>query len=180
MKKSTVVLLAVILCAIGFFAGRSCQSGVVIPNSEGVVVDSTTTETTIPDTAPVPRDSVVIKYVYETIPITPPPDTTQNKLTDILAVPMDSLAVSVNGDSATISIPITQTVYETPDYRAYVSGYRANLDSIFVTKSVLTVRIREPTKQKRFSIGLQAGYGMTPKGFQPYVGIGVSVNLWSF
>lgn len=180
MKKSTVVFLAVVLCVICFFAGRGCQSGVVIPNSDVVVVDSTTSETTIPDTAPVPRDSVVIKYVYETIPITPPPDTTQNTLTEVFAVPMDSLAVSINGDSATVTIPITQTVYETPDYRAYISGYRASLDSIFVTKSITTVRIREPTKSKRFSIGLQAGYGMTPKGFQPYVGIGVSANLWSF
>lgn len=178
MKKSTVILLAVVLCAIGFFAGRGCQSGVVIPNSEEVV-DSTTTETIIPDTAPVPRDSVVIKYIYETIPITPPPEASPN---DSVTAPvgMDSVSVSISGDSAIISLPITQTKYETDEYRAYVSGYKAKLDSIFVHKTVTTVRIREPTKQKRFSIELQAGYGMTPKGFQPYVGVGVSVNLWSF
>jgi opacity protein-like surface antigen len=54
------------------------------------------------------------------------------------------------------------------------------MDSIFVKQRTNTIHIREPTKQKRFSIGLQAGYGMTPKGFQPYVGLGVSVNLWTF
>lgn len=180
MKKSVVCILALILCAISFFAGRGCQSGVVIPNSEYEVVDSTTTEATIPDTAPVPRDSIVVKYVYETIPITPPPKAdVDSQETSTPELP-DSLAITIKGDSAEVVIPMTQTTYETENYRAYVSGYRAKLDSLFITQPITTVRICEPTKPKRFSVGLQVGYGMTPKGFMPYVGVGVSVNLWSF
>ena len=86
----------------------------------------------------------------------------------------------LDNDSVSISIPITQSRYETDDYRAYVSGYNARLDSIFVTSRQTVVRIRDPAKKKRFSIGIQAGYGMTPKGFQPYLGLGVSVNLFNF
>ncbi len=180
MKKILIYILALILCAISFFAGRGCQSEIVTPNSECEVVDRTTTETTIPDTAPIPRDSVVVKYVYETIPITPSiKEDVDRQKTATPNLP-DSLSVTVKEDSAEVVIPITQTAYETEKYRAYVSGYRAKLDSIFINQPITTIRIREPTKSKRFSVGLQVGYGMTPKGFMPYAGIGVSVNLWSF
>lgn len=176
MKKISYVIVALILCAASFFIGRSCQSGSVIPSLEAVVVDSTTSETTIPDLEPAIRDSVVVRYQYEIIPVSPPPESTD---TVMLPSP-DTLTVVERGDSAEVIIPITQKVYETEDYRAYVSGYRATMDSIFIRQQTTTIRIREPTKPQRFSIGLQVGYGMTPKGFQPYAGIGISVNLWSF
>lgn len=179
MKKSRLVIVALILCVAFFYLGRCCQSGVVIPNSDPVVVDSTTTESTISDLAPVIRDSVVVRYRYEVIPITASPENGDTAQSVILPAP-DTLTVVKRGDSAEVIIPITQKVYETPDYRAYISGYRASMDSIFIRQQTTTIRIREPTKPKRFSIGLQVGYGMTPKGFQPYAGVGVSVNLWSF
>lgn len=177
MKKVFTVLLVLFLCALFFFAGRGCTSGTAIPSSNEVVVDSTTTEVSVPDTAPVPRDSVVIRYQYVDVPLTPPP-ITGDTLSEEQRT--DNLSVTINGDTAEVAIPITQTLYETDNYRAYVSGYRARLDSCYVKSTTTTIRIREPTEKKRFSIGLQAGYGMTPKGFQPYIGIGVSVNLWSF
>lgn len=179
MKKLATALVALILCAASFYLGRSCQSGSVIPISETVVVDSTTTEIARPDLAPAIRDSVVIRYQYETVPLTPPPETEDTTLVTPLPAP-DSVVVVERGDSAEVIIPISQKVYEGEDYRTYISGYRATMDSIFVKQRTNTIHIREPTKQKRFSVGLQAGYGMTPKGFQPYVGIGVSVNLWTF
>lgn len=179
MKKSAILIVALILCAASFYLGRSCQSGRVIPNSEPVVVDSTTTEAIHPDLAPAIRDSMVIRYQYVNVPLTPPPEV-GDASQGISLPPPDSIEVVERGDSAEVIIPISQKVYEGEDYKAYISGYRATMDSIFVKQRTTTIHIREPTKQKRFSIGLQAGYGMTPKGFQPYVGIGVSVNLWSF
>lgn len=148
------------------------------------VVDSITTTEVKPDTAPVPRDSVVLRYQYVEIPLTPPPE-------DGVAIPEDSSGCrdsitdevkveKLGNDSVSISIPITQSLYETEDYKAYVSGYKARLDSIFVTSRQTVVRIRDPAKKKRFSIGIQTGYGITPKGFQPYLGLGVSVNLFDF
>lgn len=153
------------------------------PPTQSEVVDSITTTEVKPDTAPVPRDSVVLRYQYVEIPLAHPPK-------DSVATPDSSAVIEtardevnvekLGNDSVSISIPITQSLYETEDYRAYVSGYNAKLDSIFVTSRQTVVRIRDPVKKKRFSIGIQAGYGMTPKGFQPYLGLGVSVNLLDF
>lgn len=147
------------------------------------VIDSTTIVEEKADTAPQCRDSVVIRYKYISIPITQPPDADVAKKDSLSSVEVatDEVQVkTVSEDSVAVSIPISQKLYETEDYRAYISGYNATLDSLFVKSKSTVVRIRDPVKAKRFSIGLQAGYGMTPKGFQPYVGIGVSVNLFCF
>lgn len=153
------------------------------PPTQSEVVDSITTTEVKPDTAPVPRDSVVLRYQYVEIPLTHPPE--DGVATPDSSVVRDSITDEIKieklgNDSVSISIPITQSRYETEDYRAYVSGYNARLDSIFVTSRQTVVRIRDPAKKKRFSIGIQAGYGMTPKGFQPYIGLGVSINLFNF
>lgn len=83
-------------------------------------------------------------------------------------------------DSATIELPIMQSVYETNDYKAYVSGVRARLDSIFVypTHEVVTVKEKQPPK--KWHIGITTGYGIGTKGAQPYVGIGLTYSLISF
>lgn len=153
------------------------------PPIQSDVVDSITTTEVKPDIAPVPMDSVVLRYQYVEIPLTPPPE--DGVATPDSSVVRDNITDEIKveklgNDSVSISIPITQSRYETDDYRAYVSGYNARLDSIFVTSRQTVVRIRDPAKKKRFSIGIQAGYGMTPKGFQPYLGLGVSVNLFNF
>lgn len=147
------------------------------------IVDSISAITEKPDTAPKCRDSVVIRYQYVPVPIKHPPDISTSGIDSLSSgeIAKDEVSiVKMSEDSVAIAIPISQRIYETEDYRAYVSGYNAALDSIFVMSKTTTIRIRDPVKPKRFSIGLQAGYGMTPKGFQPYVGIGVSVNLFSF
>lgn len=150
--------------------------------STAEVVDSVTTTTQKADTAPQCRDSVVIRFQYVSIPVKQPPDASvvNDSLSTGEMVNKEIEVEQVSEDSVALSIPITQKLYETKDYRAYVSGYNATLDSVFLTSKHTVVRIRDPVKSKRFSIGLQAGYGMTPKGFQPYVGVGVSVNLFSF
>ncbi len=89
----------------------------------------------------------------------------------------DSISIISDGDSLSISLPITQKVYRDSTYTAYVSGFDARLDSIQVYSKVITVTKRQ--KPPRFNIGLQAGYGITPKGMQPYIGVGVTWNLFS-
>lgn len=180
MKKFLYWLLIAVLFAI--IIGQAYDKYHVSSPSFPEVVDTTTTIEEKVDTAPQPRDSVVIRYELVSVPITKPPDVSSNvdSLPDS-QIQTDSISVvKVSEDSVSVTIPITQKLYETEDYRAYISGYNARLDSIFVNSKSTVVRIRDPAKPKRFSIGLQAGYGMTPKGFQPYVGIGVSVNLFGF
>lgn len=176
MKKTHALAIALLLCAAFFFIGRGCSSCTPYHSSdEEIVVEQVETVSVVADTAPVPRDSVVIKYRYVEVPLTPPPQDTVSGRPIV-----NDIAVVVNGDSAEVQIPITQTKYETDDYRAYISGYQARMDSIFINQRTTTIKVREPKQMPRFSVGVQAGYGMTPKGFQPYIGIGVSVNLFNF
>lgn len=74
-------------------------------------------------------------------------------------------------DTIRIQLPIESKHYTAESYDAWVSGYEPQLDSIKVYQ-----REVKP-KQSRWSIGLQGGVGITPKGVQPYVGIGVAYKL---
>lgn len=86
------------------------------------------------------------------------------------------LPSTVVHDTVEVFVPIVQKVYEGPDYRAFVSGYRPSLDSIVITATHTEI-MKPATKPRRWNIGLQAGYGITPGGLQPYIGIGVSYRI---
>ncbi|MCM1079096.1 MAG: hypothetical protein NC344_05645 [Bacteroidales bacterium] len=132
---------------------------------------------TIPFYKPVPKDSIIIRYVTERLPIS----------TNDKPICADSVGASVNQqlcfDSISVRIPITQKMYEDSTYRAYVSGYNPNLDSLFVYPKCEIITIRETAKPKRWSIGIQTGYGITLKTkpkFVLYIGVGASYSLWQF
>lgn len=128
---------------------------------------------TIPYRVPVPVDSCVIKYVTDTLPLAGASE--YALIGDTTALVEKSVT-----DSATVIIPITQKVYEDSLFRAYVSGYHPALDSIEIYRKSETIYIRSPTKPKRWSVGIQAGLGLTPNNIQPYIGVGVSYNILSF
>lgn len=88
--------------------------------------------------------------------------------------------LNADNDSVRIILPIEQKVYEDNDYKAYVSGYDPKLDSIFVypKREVITNTIKQPPK--RWHIGPTVGYGYTPQGFQPFVGISITYSVLSF
>lgn len=73
--------------------------------------DTATFVDTIPYFVPVPRDSVVVKYVIARLPSTVD-DSVGSHAVDIVH----------RSDSVAVAIPITQKVYEDSTYRAYVSG----------------------------------------------------------
>lgn len=86
-------------------------------------------------------------------------------------------------DTVLVYIPIESKVFEntvdsTLYYKAYVSGYNANLDSIFFKMNYPKVKeiqyIKEPQTwlQKHFyyGVGIGAGYGVIHKNFDMYVG----------
>lgn len=74
-------------------------------------------------------------------------------------------------DTVQVRLPIESKHYTSINYDAWVSGYEPQLDSIKVYQREVK------TKQSRWSIGLQGGVGMTPRGVQPYVGIGIGYRL---
>ena len=114
-----------ILCCIGavlfLLAAALCyhEAKVSAGAKYETVYDTIPWFDTIPYYLPVPKDSVVIRYVTATLPAAHD------------SVPADDDPdEAMAGDSVRVEIPITQKVYSTSDYTAYVSGYRASLDSI--------------------------------------------------
>ena len=104
------------------------------------------------------------------------PICTETRVTDTVRVVLrDTLLRLVE-----VRVPIEQRVYEDSSFRAYVSGFRPSLESIEIMRPRTEIRIRERVEQKplRWSLGIQGGYGVTPKGMQPYIGIGIAYRLY--
>lgn len=90
--------------------------------------------------------------------------------------------VTVN-DSVDVAVAVEQRRYQGDDYEAWVSGVDPQLDSLHIMHRGTTItetRYVTQWKKKRWGVSLTAGYGMTPHGMQPYVGVGVSYTLITF
>lgn len=160
--------LAVALGAALLYHG--CQRNRVVTNSEKTTVTVYDTIPVFIDT-PIPRDSTVIRYVTVSVPVY---DTIKTYHADTLF-----------SDSVSVTLPITRKVYKDSTYEAWVSGYMPALDSIRVFQPVTTItntitntEIRY--KQKRWGLGVQVGIGVTPSRVEPYIGVGVSYNIFSW
>ena len=133
-----------------------------------------------PVAAEVERDTVIIRDTFteyypeyitqwrtRTVKVeVPVADTTKNNGSEV-----------ASQDSVTVELPITERVYEGEDYRAVVEGYNPILKEFAVYPKTQIVTTTETiTKRKRWgvSIGVQGGYGLTPAGTQPYVGVGLT------
>ena len=113
---------------------------------------------TIKVVKPIAVDSVVTRYKW--VNVERVKDTTiVNEVSEVVF------------DTVQVRLPIKSKHYTAESYDAWVSGYEPQLDSIKVYQREVK------TKQSRWSIGLQGGLGITPKGVQPYVGVGISFRL---
>ena len=73
-----------------------------------------------------------------------------------------------------------EVIYKDSTYMAVVGGIEPYLKSIEVypktiyvnNNTITTIKVRS-----RFGLGVQAGYGLSRNGLQPYVGVGVQYNL---
>lgn len=175
MKKGLYVvgiLGAMLLAALLIlFCGRGRQT------EREVVRDTITTVDTVAYYVPVAKDSVRIRYIVRTLPLA-----NDSSFHNDGREPQ--CALSDDSGSAAVEIPITQTTYEGADYRAYVSGFEAKLDSIFVFPTTTTIRetVTLQEKPKRWSIGVVggAGYGFFGKRLDFFVGVGVTYSLVRF
>lgn len=158
---------------------RNCSTG-----SNGVVSD--TTIVTIYDTVkvvkPIAKNSVVIRYVTERLPIVDKEDNSpiKDQIVDSNEMVTDSNPL----DSIAVEIPITQKVYEDSTYKAYVSGFKPSLDSIFVypRKEVQTITNKVDDKS-RWSLSVSVGYGLTltkQPTFAPMASVNLSYNIYTF
>lgn len=160
MKKSILfIIVFVIGAAAGMFLPRSCP--VLRPQAKVMTrTDTLTLRDTIREICPV--------YV-------------ENARTDtMLVVVTDTVTVS---DTVYLVLDREQRHYRGDGYDAWVSGYRPQLDSVWVYPETryITKEVAVSEKRKRWGIGVQVGYGMSlPQGraeFAPYVGVGISYNV---
>ena len=95
---------------------------------------------------------------------------------------------TIERDTVLVDVPIERRIYEEDSlYRAVVSGprcgnYGPSLDSLVVWPTITTVTIHDTKTEYRnskISFGIQAGYGAFGKNLSPYIGVGISYNLFS-
>lgn len=140
-------------------------------------------------------DSFVRTDTVEVVEFVEVKDTLPSEKTSIVvrtvkvAVEKDSLSMYDDSDCSeccdSIELDITQKVYEDSTYTAYVSGYLPALDSIFVRQKIIRETILKENvirekEYRRWNVGLVGGYGygFESKRIEPFIGIGVTFNLF--
>lgn len=150
MRKVIIIILHLILFAlVAFYIGNHEQEVVEV---EVVRTDTIRVTDTIVSVQPI----CTVKRVTDTLLI----HTTDTLMREVV-----------------VSLPREERVYEDSTYRAVVSGYRQSLDTMCIFQRSNIVKVTQREEAPRWSIGLQGGVGYTPKGFQPYIGVGISYRL---
>ncbi len=155
MKNLWIILLS--LCVGGLLSmmlTRSCQQPEIPPQPQ--IIRDTTIEVQI-DTQYFPKPVPYKVEVRDTI-----------ELTDTIYIGGQTFFQEVKE-------------YKDSTYYAKISGINAYLEHIEVYPKTITQYItnteRVYIQPKKWSVGIQGGIGITPKGLQPYLGFGVSRRL---
>lgn len=175
--KAAVVLGFVFLlgCLVGFFAGKGMYQ---THESIKIIRDTMVVNDTIVHYLPPPKDSVRTKFVTRYLPVV--------KTDTIFAENYAQETAEIMHDTIAVQVPIMSKHYNSPQYDIWISGYEASLDSAKVyqqTQYITEIReITKSVKQKRFGLGINAGYeyDFKDKKFKPCVGVGISYNLVTF
>lgn len=175
MKNRNIFTIILVISAIVILCYALIYKSTKSPTSTyDVVRDTVIYNDTIPYYKPIPKDSLIVRYRTVILPVA-------NKVSKEYYNKDSFVSESVKkvgGDSAAVVIPITQKVYEDSTYKAWVSGYEPQLDSIFVYQKTQVINHYIREKPKHWGIGLQIGYGCTGKELRPYIGIGVNYNIF--
>lgn len=143
------VLGVLLLCFISFLFGKTCKKKEIIHDIE---ID------TVIDTIIQPVPQYIVDVGEVEIPF-----------------PMDAIVKKDTiKDTVYINIPIQRKTYQTDDYRAVISGYRPNLD----TMTIYHKREIIYEKSRRWGLGITAGYGLSKDGFSPCLSMGVFYRIW--
>lgn len=152
-----IVILFVICICLSFLLGRKL---VLCEDSRSVDVDTVTY---------VVRDTMRIE--------SPQPDTVFIVRTDTIRFE----TLRVDTITKNVYIPIERKEYRTDDYYAVIEGYKPSLlhietynSTVYQTK-VQTFKIRP-----RWGFGIQVGYGTDFKRFEPYIGLGIQYNIFTW
>lgn len=87
---------------------------------------------------------------------------------------------SIDSIPVPINVPIEVKVYQDSSYRAVISGYKPELDSIYIfnKNQIQTInKITYKTKRINFSPSIGFGYGMFNRKFDTYVGFSIGLSF---
>ena len=152
IEANLLIIISVIIVVICI---RCCSN-----NRKEEVIRITDTITIIrTDTIEIIKPQPVIKY--------------RNKIVRDTLYSIDSIPVLVD-------VPIETKVYQDSNYRAIISGYKTELDSIHIfNKNQIQYinKITYKTKKWNISPSVGVGYGAFNKKIDMYVGFSLNYNL---
>lgn len=122
--------------------------------------------------------TLVVDTIRDTI--VSPPDVEHHVRVDtvLLPVSMEDPDVDIDStlpDSMPVIIPIMEREYRTDDYRILINGYNPELKSVELYRPTMLGTIKQ--RNKRWGIGLSAGYGIGSGGFSPVLAVTINYNL---
>lgn len=177
VKTSTLALCVLVAFAVGIAVGMSLQR-TYYPCIELPVVSKTDTlylRDTVDVPVPVPQIEYRVRTDTMRVKITPDGKTT----VDGVQVP-DTVKTDSSGQRIDVPVPITSRVYETPDYRAVVSGWRASLDSMRVyPRTTVITNTETRTKRPRWVLAIGPGLSYTDRQVRPAITATLGFALWS-
>lgn len=156
MKGGYIFILTLILSIISFLLGRYIDRPVVTEYVDRIEYDTLRVTDVKYDT--VWRDRVV----YRNMPVI-----------------KDERDTIVIVDTVTVGIPIYNYRFADKEFRIDVEGYDVKLNDVQFYPHV-EYKIKEVKVPNRWGLGIQAGYGVSREGLSPYVGIGISYNIFTW
>lgn len=159
-SNKTIAILAAIIfvggCVGSFFFGRATKSTSIVSTE-------------------VERDTIVVRdTLRESYPVEVQREVVRTEYKYLTRVERDTITMR---DTILMEIPIEEREYKSKDYRAVVGGYNPYLKSIEVYPETRYINTTETIKERKrwgVTLGVQGGYGYTPKGWQPYAGLGIT------
>ena len=157
MKKSIIIVLASILAvAVSFWlGGEYVRRKGLVPAERP---DTVTITRWVRDSIPVVKDSIV--YMTKVVPLPVHDTTAVHDTTEVR-------------DTVLVEVPIVEKTYYGDNYKATIRGFQPELVDIWVKQKETTITVPY-RKRWGVTVGPQAGFGITPGGWQPYAGIGAT------
>ena len=199
MKENLKLLLVVIVCLLAGAYLHKCQSPPGnIPGRTECATDTLKVYDTIPYLAPKPQNELAIGTRRYTLPAyyiigSGVGGQPRSCLATDAVCRDDSIGLCAeygtgaggeprcSRDSAMVELPIIQRHYADSAYEAWVSGpIDPRLDSLRVFAPTTIITKREWKPPKRWHVGPTIGWGYTPQGFQPYIGVSITYSILSF
>lgn len=108
------------------------------------------------------------------------PKIVERRVVDTMVV--EALDYIVVHDTAYVNLPREEVIYRDSSYRAVVSGFLPRLEEleIYQKEKIVTIQTERVIKPSPWALSIQGGYGVSAKGLTPYIGVGVSYNLYTF